>query len=86
MIKISYSNLVRIAMTLGYDPKDTYDSLLNKLSEQMVTVTTKAEPPGYILTFPTPNHEMLFRIKYTEILHPLAQFIGEKTNIVYESD
>ena len=81
MIKISYANLVRIATTMGFDPKDSYDSLLNKLTEHNVTVTTKAEPPGYILTFPTDNHEMLFRLKYAEILHLLETH----TNIVYET-
>lgn len=78
MIKISYARLVQIADTMGHNPKDDYDTLLNILKEHNITVTTQAIPPGYILTFPTTNHELLFKFKYSEILNQI--------NYEYKSD
>lgn len=76
MIKISYPKLVKIATTMGFDPYSNYDSLQTTLEENNIEVTTRAEPPGYILTFPTAQHEMLFRLKYAEILHPISVVAG----------
>ena len=76
MIKTSYPRLVKIAITMG--ATDTYDSLSNTLREHGIEVTTKAEPPGYILTFASENHELIFKIKYADLL-------GE-TRYVYKID
>lgn len=68
MIKITYPILIEIAGYMGVKPSDSYDTLINTLKENHITVTTQAIPPGYILTFPSANHEALFKFKYSEIL------------------
>lgn len=83
MIKITYPVLIEIAMTMGYDPTDSYDTLLDILKAPGIKVTTKAEPPGYILTFLTPEDELLFRLKYADILG--TEKIYNPNTIVYET-
>lgn len=85
MIKLSYARLVQIAGSMGVKPADNYDTLISKLEEHGITVTTKAIPPGYILTFLSDQHETVFRIKHSEVLDKIV-YDYKSDIIVLEQD
>lgn len=73
MIKISYTRLVRIALTMGYTNRGDAKLLVRFLNANNITASARYRSHFtvdymFTLDFSTPEHETLFKLKYSEYI------------------